>query len=103
MPENAVALTVAESGWLYQVVASGGRDGATVAVGEEVSTFRGKLIDSLDEPHHTWHETVVMTSVYFVERQPTTCDGTGLACHVTGTGPFCQSPDWSHGPFDAEQ
>ena len=39
MPENAVPLTVAVSGWLYQPVESGGRDGATVAVGEEVSTW----------------------------------------------------------------
>jgi hypothetical protein len=35
----------------------------TVAVGDEVSTFSGKLIDWLDEPHQTWHETVVITSV----------------------------------------
>jgi hypothetical protein len=39
MPENEDALTAAGTGWLYQPPESGGREGAAVAVGEEVSTW----------------------------------------------------------------
>ncbi len=39
MPENAAALTAPVTVWLYQPPESGGRAGATVAVGDEVSTW----------------------------------------------------------------
>src|SRR5579884_676111 len=39
MPENELALGAPVTGWLYQPLESGGRDGTTVAVGEGVSTL----------------------------------------------------------------
>ncbi len=39
MPENEEAVGAPETGWLYQPFESGARAGATVAVGEEVSTW----------------------------------------------------------------
>ena len=39
IPENELPANEKETGALYQPLASGGRDGAAVAVGEESSTF----------------------------------------------------------------
>jgi hypothetical protein len=38
IPENEFALSAAATGWLYQLPESGDREGAAVAVGEEIST-----------------------------------------------------------------
>ena len=53
MPENELPCVVGVTAWLYQPFESGGRDGVTVAVGEEVSTSNGKLMSCVVGPHHT--------------------------------------------------
>ena len=63
MPENELPRKPTASGWLYQPLESGGRSGAPEIVGEDDSTFSGKLCVALAVPHQTSHETVVAASV----------------------------------------
>ena len=44
MPEKELPLTVAATGWLYQPLESGGRDGVTETVGVEASYGNGLLV-----------------------------------------------------------
>jgi hypothetical protein len=39
IPENEEPLTAAATGWLYQLPESAGREGAAVAVGDEISSL----------------------------------------------------------------
>lgn len=62
IPEKDFPLTVAVTGWVYQPLKSGGRDGATDADGLDVSTFSAWLTVVGPDGPVIVHEIVVMVS-----------------------------------------
>ena len=53
IPEKDLPMKEAVTGWLYQPFTSGGREGAALTDGTDVSTLSGKLISCVTEPHQT--------------------------------------------------